>query len=182
MNARALRASAAAGLVAAVIGLSGCATTDGGGAADGHSTSEEQQQAAVTLEGGWAKASEGMTGVFGTLTNTSDTSVTLERVDSPIADSVELHETKTEGASSTMSEVEGGFEIAAGSTFELAPGGNHIMFMGLHEPLLAGDEVNLTMRFSDGSVVETSVLAKTYSGAQENYDGAESGHEEHGSH
>ena len=160
-----------------LVGCSG-ATADSAteGAAAGSQTTEtgEGAESTVTLTDGWAKAGDGMTGVFGTLDNNGDADITLESVESPSAGMIELHETVTSGGSSTMREVDGGFTIPAGGTFELAPGGNHIMFMDMPEALLAGDEVPLTLAFDNGSTLEISVLVKDFSGAQENYEGDES--------
>lgn len=171
----------------AALALTGCATGDdptAGAAqqqAEGHSQhATEAMPTELTLDGGWAKAADGMSGVFGTLHNPTDADVTLVSATSPVADMVELHESVTSGATTTMREVEGGFTIPADGTFELAPGGNHIMLMELAAPLLPGDEVPVTLTFDDGSTVEVTVLAKSYAGAEENYEGdAEDAHAGH---
>lgn len=137
---------------------------------------------AVALKDGWAKATEGMSGVFGTLTNSSDSDIVLEKAESPVAGMVELHETVTSGSSSTMREVDGGFVIPKGGSFTLEPGGNHIMFMDMPKALLPGDEVPLTLHFSDGTTLEVTVLAKEYAGAQENYEGDSADTDSTGTH
>ena len=177
---------ASAAFVAALT-LTGCVT--GGDTSQGaaqqqteeHSHhNEEHTHTELTLDAGWAKAADGMSGVFGTLHNPTDADVTLVSATSPVADMVELHESVTSGATTTMREVEGGFSIPAGGAFELAPGGNHIMLMELNAALLPGDEVPVTLTFDDGSTVEVTVLAKSYAGAEENYEGdAEDAHAGH---
>lgn len=186
------RGRAAALFVAASLILTGCSAGAPAPAGSGDAASGAGAEAAsehpVRLSGGWAKAGAGMTGVFGTLENDGDEDAVLVAVDSPAAGMVELHETTTAGGSATMREVDGGFTIPAGGSFALEPGGNHIMFMDLADPLLAGDEVPLELRFEDGTTLEISVLVKDFSGAQENYEsgdadsGAEDGHGEHGEH
>lgn len=151
--------------------LAGCAATD----SSEHDTSGGQgahahEETGIALTDGWAKAGEGMTGVFGTIENHGDETVTLESVESPAAAMIQLHRTASDG---TMSEVDGGFGIPAGGSFALAPGGSHIMLMDLPKPLLAGDEVALTLHFDDGTAVDTTVLVKDYSGANEQYEGDE---------
>nr|WP_237464771.1 copper chaperone PCu(A)C [Leucobacter luti] len=155
--------------------LTGCSTTPATSDTNGAAQETSAATAASSFEivDGWAKAGDGMTGVFGSLTNSGDSDLTLTSVASPAAAMVELHETVVSGGSSVMREVDGGFVIPAGGSFELEPGGNHIMFMDLPKPLLAGDEVELTLTFDDGSTVETSVLVKDYDGAQENYEDIE---------
>lgn len=179
------RSAPVAAAFAATLLLAGCGAAEPAApdAASAHA-SDSAHAEPISLTGGWAKAGEGMTGVFGTVENHGDGDITLTGVDSPAAATVELHETVTSGAAATMREVEGGFTIPAGGSFVLEPGGNHIMFMDLAEPLLAGDEVPLTLRFDDGSEVEVEVLVKDFSGAQENYEGSEAhdGDSDHDAH
>lgn len=158
-----------------LVGCSGASTESSAGGAAASQTTESADTTAspITLTEGWAKAGDGMTAVFGTLVNDGDADITLASVESPSAGMIELHETVTSGGASTMREVDGGFMIPAGGTFELAPGGNHIMFMDMPEALLAGDEVPLTLTFGDGTTLEVTVLVKDFSGAQENYEGGE---------
>ena len=116
-----------------------------------------------------------MTGVFGTITNSGDEDITLESVTSDAAARIELHETITSGGVSKMQQIEGGFVIPAGGEHELVPGGDHIMFMEMAAPLLAGEEIELTLSFDDGSTTVRTVLVKEYDGAQENYGDIEEG-------
>lgn len=170
-------AAASALIIAASLILTGCSAGASAPAGSGDpKTGSEAQEASnhpVRLTGGWAKAGDGMTGVFGTLENHGDADLVLIEASSPAAGMVQLHETSASGASATMREVEDGFAIPAGESFAFEPGGDHIMFMDLAEPLLAGDEVPLELRFDDGSTLEVSVLVKDFAGAQENYDGGD---------
>ena len=70
-----------------------------------------------------------------------------------------------------MQPKEGGFTIPAGATFELAPGGNHIMLMSLAAPIVAGDDVTFTLILGDGSVFTFTAPAKDFTGANEEYVG-----------
>lgn len=164
--------------LAAPLLLAGCSSAGtGSSATEPSSTSsatQDSSESAVTLRDGWAKAGEGMTGVFGSLVNNGDTDLTLTKVESPSADMIELHETVTSGGASTMREVDDGFVLPAGGSFELEPGGNHIMFMDMPKALLAGDEVPLTLTFDNDSTFEVTVLVKDFAGAQENYEGSDS--------
>lgn len=171
---------------AATLALAGCAgdatrsDSPAQGQAAQHEATATPSEQPVTLEAGWAKAADGMSGVFGTLHNASAGDITLVSATSSAADVVELHESVSTGANVTMSEVEGGFTVPAGGTFELAPGGNHIMLMELTAGLLPGDEVPVTLAFDDGSTIDVTVLAKDYGGAQENYEG--DGEDAHAGH
>lgn len=121
----------------------------------------------VTISDAWAKAGEGMTGMFGTLHNDSAYDLTITTAASDAAGMVELHEVTADGM---MRKIQGDVVIPAGGTFELVPGGNHIMLMELSSPLLAGDEVTVTLTFDNGSTSTLTALVKDYSGANESYD------------
>ena len=70
---------------------------------------------------------------------------------SPAADKVELHESAMEGMVMTMRAL-GPVEIKAGKTLTLAPGGKHLMFVGLKQPFLAGEKVPVTLTFEIAGV------------------------------
>lgn len=125
---------------------------------------------ALTLVDGWAKAGTGMTGAFGTLTNTTGAPVTLTGGTSPAAARVELH-TMAKQPDGTMKMVkkEGGFVLAAGAKLTLEPGGDHIMLIGLTKELRNGDRVDLTLTSSTGESYPISVPVRSFSGAGETY-------------
>ena len=125
----------------------------------------------VTVEDAWVKAAEtGMSGAFGEIENTGDVDVTIVSVTSPASATVELHETVEDGTGEmVMREKDGGFTSPAGDTLSLEPGGNHIMLMGLVDPVQAGDDVTFTATFSDGSTLDFTAPAKDYAGANETY-------------
>lgn len=127
----------------------------------------------VTVMDTWVKAAEtGMTGVFGEVANAGGSEITVVSVTSPAAASAELHETVDDGTGTTaMREKDGGFTVPVGGTLTLEPGGDHIMLMDLTAPILPGDEIELTLGFSDGSQYAFTAPAKDYSGANENYVG-----------
>lgn len=174
-------AAAATVLISAAL-LTGCTGSQptGAEAAGGSgAASAEQVTLSVALDDGWAKSAEadGMTGVFGTLRNHTDRDLVITGVTSDAAEHVELHEVTAEGQ---MQEVSGDVVIPADGSFELVPGGNHVMLMGLTRALLAGDEVTFTLSFDDGSSHEFTVLVKDYSGANEEYGDAEHSDADHG--
>jgi copper(I)-binding protein len=126
----------------------------------------------VTIADAWVKATdEDMSAAFGTLTNSGTAKVTVVSAETDAAGMVELHETvENEAGEMVMREIEGGFSIPAGGTLQLEPGANHIMLMGLTGALTAGDEVTVTLTFSDDSTYEFTAPVKDYSGANENYE------------
>lgn len=123
----------------------------------------------VALAEGWAKsaAAGGMTGVFGTLTNHGTAPLSITGIESDAAGEAELHEVTAEGV---MQEKAGGATLAPGEPFELSPGRDHVMLMGLGHDLLPGDDVTFALRFSDGSTQSYTVPVKDYAGANESYE------------
>jgi hypothetical protein len=85
---------------------------------------------------------------FMVIDNTSDADDRLVSASSNIAERVELHTHKA-GADGVMQmlEVPEGFPVPAGGQHALQRGGDHVMFMGLHQPLNQGDVVSVTLTF-----------------------------------
>ena len=72
---------------------------------------------------------------------------------------VELHTIINENGVAKMRQVQG-IEIPAGAGATLAPGGFHIMFMGLNAPFKAGDVVPVTLRFEKAGEVKVDFEIK----------------------
>lgn len=144
---------------------------------------EEQPDTAgsdVTITDPWLKATEEgvhMTGGFGVLANSGSEDVLVVRASSDVTDRTELHEMVDQGGGTPlMAEVEDGFVIPAGGEFVLEPGGNHLMLMELAEVIEPGEFVEFSLEFEDGEVLTFEAEARTYAGANENYEG------DHGMH
>lgn len=158
--------------------LAACSTAESPGAdADPSaptSTTTTSAAPAVVLTDAWVKAlpepgAMGMTGVFGTLTNTSSAPVTITGAQSSAAGRVELHETVGPAGSATMQAVEGGFVLSPGASRELKPGGDHVMLMDVTNPIPAGTTVTITLVGSDGSRFDVQAIAKSFTGGDEKY-------------
>ena len=52
--------------------------------------------------------------------------------------------------------------VLPGETTELKPGGLHIMLMKLKKPLLAGEQINITLTFEDGSSKQVQAEVRKY--------------------
>lgn len=177
--------------VAAALSLTACGAQDAQQSADNSATTSAEAGAeagadqvadgGVTLNGAWVKATdEDMTAIFGTLSNHSDADVTLESAEVDVDADAELHEVVQEAGSSVMQEVDGGLEIPAGGELNLEPGGYHIMLVELGEPITPGQDLELTLRFSDGSETVTTVPARAFEGAQEEYHAGDDEGMDHG--
>jgi copper(I)-binding protein len=78
--------------------------------------------------------------------NSGDEVDRLVGVESPVADRVEVHETRMVDDVMRMRRL-GELDLLPGDSVKLAPGGIHVMLMGLTRSLLEGDSVELTLRF-----------------------------------
>ena len=138
-------------------------------------TSDATGAESTTMTDPWVKAiDDSMTAAFGVLTNDSDADVTIVSASTDVAPTVELHETSMDATGGmSMSPIEGGFVIPAGGSLTLESGGFHIMLMGVTEPIVAGDDVDITLTFSDDSTLEVTAPAKEFTGANEDYSGGE---------
>ncbi|QFT64273.1 copper chaperone PCu(A)C [Roseivivax sp. THAF30] len=96
---------------------------------------------------------------FMVIENTGDAPMRLVTAASEIATRVELHtHNEAENGMMQMVEIEDGIEIAPGATHELARGGDHVMFMGLNDPLIQGETVPVTLGFEDGTEVSLDIM------------------------
>lgn len=93
-----------------------------------------------------------MTGCYLTLTASGDDR--LVSIASPLAGRIEIHESKIEGGMMMMTELREGLPLPAGQTVRLESGGNHIMLLGVSDPLTAGETVPLTLTFASAAPVE----------------------------
>lgn len=74
----------------------------------------------------------------------------------PVAKNVELHTMEMDGSVMRMRPVDA-VAVPAGQTVELKPGGLHVMFMGLAQPLKDGSSFPLTLRFEKAGNVTVQV-------------------------
>ena len=86
------------------------------------------------------------TGAFLTITSSED--ARLLSIASPIARTVEIHNTENHGGVVHMGAVDS-LALPAGKAVELKPGGHHVMLMGLTRPVKAGDKVPLKITVED---------------------------------
>ncbi|MFC3078678.1 copper chaperone PCu(A)C [Phenylobacterium terrae] len=110
----------------------------------------------------WSRpAAAGMTGAgYMTVRNHGKAAQTLVKVESPVAKKVEMHRTVTAGGVSRMQPV-GQLVIPAGGEAKFAPGGQHLMLIGLTRPLKAGQHVPATLTFASGVKVKADIVVGT---------------------
>jgi len=110
----------------------------------------------LTLTGPFARATlpnAPVAGGFLTIANRGHQDDRLVAAASPAAGYMEVHEMAMEGDVMRMRELAGGLPIPAGATVELKPGGFHVMFMDLKQPLVEGATVEVTLTFEKAGSV-----------------------------
>jgi copper(I)-binding protein len=93
-------------------------------------------------------------GGFLTIENTGTEADRLVSATSEVAGETQIHEMAMEGDVMKMRQLAEGLEIPAGETVVLAPGGFHIMFMGLKQAFVEGETVAVTLTFEKAGSVE----------------------------
>lgn len=119
-------------LLLAILSLSGCDAATG-----------------ITVSNIWARpAAQGGNGaVYFLLQNHSAEGDELTGVASDVAEAVEIHESKMTGDVMQMKQVMS-LPIDGKVSIEFAPGGYHVMLIGLKQDLKVGDVFEITLKFS----------------------------------
>lgn len=104
---------------------------------------------ALSVDQAWAGVMPGGTDVgagYLSITNAGAADRLLS-ASSPRARMVMLHDMHMEGSVMIMRTAEEGFVVPAHGTLRLSPSGSHLMFMGVTEPFVAGQQVPVTLTF-----------------------------------
>lgn len=112
----------------------------------------------------WARATAPTApagGGFVVIRNTGPTADRLVSARSAAAETVQIHEMKMDGNVMRMRELEKGLEIPAGATVTLAPGGFHLMLMGLKQPLKQGIAVPVTLVFEKAGSIDVELAVES---------------------
>lgn len=115
----------------------------------------------ITVEDAYARAASPMAksgAAFMILHNAGATDDRLVSAASDAAMRVELHTHKATGDGvMQMMEVEDGFVVPAGGTHALARGGDHVMLMGLAQPMRQGDTITVTLTFETAGEITVEI-------------------------
>jgi copper(I)-binding protein len=127
----------------------------------------------------WVRASATRTGAaYLTIENSGKAGDRLLEARSSVAEKVEIHDMTMEDMVMKMRRLDD-LPVEAGSSVALAPGGKHIMLIGLSGPLTEGMTVPLTLVFEKAGevVVEAPVRPAGQSGGHDAH-----GVDDHGEH
>ncbi|MEB3285252.1 MAG: copper chaperone PCu(A)C [Candidatus Sericytochromatia bacterium] len=133
---------------------------------------------AVSVEAAWVREAppqaEAMAGYM-TLRNGGKEALKLLSAQSPQFKTVELHEVVTIDGMARMQEVKE-LLLPAGGTLVFEPGSTHIMLIGPKKSMAAGDKVSLTLRFSNGREIKSTLPVKARQASSHDH------HEHHDHH
>jgi len=118
----------------------------------------------------WARATPPTAPTGGGYLSVKNTGTEPDRlisISSPAAQTVQVHQMKMEGNVMRMRELDSPLEIKPGETVTLAPGGLHLMMMGLKAPLKQGEKVPLTLVFEKAGKIDVQLLVEAM-GAKHN--------------
>ena len=107
----------------------------------------------------WTRATPGgakIAGGYLKITNNGTAADRLVSATSVGADHVEIHEMSMTDGVMKMRPLTDGLAIKPGETVELKPGGFHMMFMGIKQPLKQGDTLKATLKFEKAGTVDVS--------------------------
>lgn len=89
----------------------------------------------------------------------------------PFAGRVEIHEMAVEDGVMRMRALEDGLEIPPGTSIALKPGGYHVMFMQLQEPLVEGEVREATLEFANAGPIEVEFFVESMAASGIDHEG-----------
>jgi copper(I)-binding protein len=117
--------------------------------------------AQMQVEDPYARAASAMAvsgAAFMAVTNPTDQDDRIIAARSDVAERVELHtHIMTDDGVMRMVEVEEGIPLPAGETVLLQRGGLHVMFLGLRQPLLQDEEIEVTLEFETAAPLTVTI-------------------------
>jgi copper(I)-binding protein len=122
--------------------------------------SASAQSGQLAVDNVWARATPGKSTIGAAYaTIQSPTADRLVAASTPVAEKAELHTMSMSGMVMKMRPI-AGVDIPAGQKVTLAPGGMHIMLIGLKKPLRAGQSFPLTLTFAKAGTRTVAVAVE----------------------
>ncbi len=147
------------GVCAALFQFSALPGLGSGLIAPAHAQTAEKEWRAgpMKITGAWTRATPKGAKVGGGYLKITNTGAQADRLiggEFPLAGKFEVHEMSMQGGMMKMRHLADGLEIKPGQTVELKPGGYHLMFMQLKDPIATGKPVKGTLVFQKAGSVE----------------------------
>ena len=134
---------------------------------------QSEQDAVLAIENAWVRAlppGQPNTAAYLTLINRGEAAVVVESVSSDVADKVEIHTTRNVDGLMRMEQLQS-LEVATGQRLTLAPGGTHLMLLGLEAMPVEGDTVQLCLQLASHRDACTSADVRKSSDAPDSQAG-----------
>ena len=131
-----------------------------GASAEMTAHAEAVQFGDLEIEGAFTRATlpnAPVAGGYLTITNNGDIDDRLVAGSASFAGRVEIHQMAVVNDVMNMRQLPDGLPIPAGETVTLEPGGLHLMFMQLQEPLVEGTPVTVTLEFENAGMIEVEL-------------------------
>jgi copper(I)-binding protein len=128
----------------------------------------DASKGSLVITTAWSRATPAGAKVAGgylTIENKGTAPERLKAASSAAAAKTEIHEMAVKDGVMSMRQLEDGLVIAPGSKVQLAPGGGHLMLVGLNAPLHQGEQVPVTLSFEQAGDVTVLLDVQTI-GAQ----------------
>lgn len=132
---------------------------------------------AIRIEGAWSRATAPRAAIgagYLTIRNHGARADRLLTASSPRAARVEIHTMTMNGGVMRMRPLPQGMPVGPKQVLRLAPGGAHLMLIGLTAPLKAGERIPVTLRFQHAGAVPLRLAVAPIRAS-----GPMSGHEGH---
>jgi copper(I)-binding protein len=118
------------------------------------------QESPIRLEQGWARATAGKSTIGAAyVTVEASADDRLVAAASPVAEQVQFHEDSMDSGVMKMRQLDA-VDVHAGQKLVFKPNGLHLMLVGLHQPLVAGQTIKLTLNFEKAGAIETEIMVK----------------------
>lgn len=120
----------------------------------------------IALDRPWSRATPANAPVgagYVTIRNSGAAADRLVSATADVAGKVEIHEMAMADGVMKMRQVQG-IDISAGKSAELKPGGYHLMFMGLRQPLKAGETIKGALTFEKAGTVPVEFKVESMAG------------------
>jgi len=114
--------------------------------------------------------------IYLTVVNDGGGNDKLISAETDVAEAAELHETTMDDKGVMRMDRAFDFEVPAGGSAVLEPGGKHIMLIGMKEDLSAGDKIDVTLNFEQSAPLTLKVEVEA---GPTGHDDADHGHSEH---
>ncbi len=130
------------------------------------------EPAGLSLEGAWVRAlppGQPNTAAYLTATNRGAAAVTIIGASAAIAGTTQIHTTREVDGLLRMEQV-AQLQLAPGQSLVFAPGGTHLMLMGLAQMPAPGEQVRLCLELAGGAPVCTLAEVKKSAGNEQSHE------------